>query len=98
MLPGHPLLYLTQLWVLCECEFVLGVIVPRHVAQNSCALLNRQSTIIVVDQHWNASIWTKSYKPGFFLNVLANVDALEDIVWLAICFLDLFENDGGFVA
>ena len=62
------------------------------------AFHNTQSTVVVVDQHGNATIGSYLGEPFFFLDVLHDIDALENIVGAAICFLELFKNDTCLVA
>lgn len=98
MLPCHPLLSQRQLWILREGEFVLRIEVSCQVAQNSCTLHDTKIALVVVDQDWDASIWTFVCEPLLFLDVLPDVDALVYIVWLAIRLFQLFKNDARLVA
>lgn len=44
------------------------------------------------------SLGTKLGEPRFFLYILHNVDRLNHVIRLAICFLELLEHDAGFHA
>ena len=50
------------------------------------------------DEDGDASVRALLCKPRLFLDVLANVDALEDVVGLSVGLFELFEDDGGLVA
>ena len=98
MLPCDPLLTERKLRVFGEGEFVLRVEVSGEVGENGSALHDAQPTIVMIHQHRNTAIGAFLCEPRLFLNVLADVDALEDVVGLAVCFFQLLEDDGGFVA
>lgn len=51
----------------------------------------------MIDEHRDAAVGTLLCEPRLFLNVLADVDALEDVVGLAVGLLQLLEDDGSFV-
>ena len=61
------------------------------------ALRLTKVTIIVVDEDGNATIRAILREPWLFLNVLADVDALENIFWFAVRLFQLFQYDGGLV-
>lgn len=61
-------------------------------------MIRTQIAIVMVDENRNAAIGSVLREPWLLLNVLANVDALEDVVGLAIRLFQLFEDNGGFVA
>ena len=52
----------------------------------------------MIDKHRDPPIRALLNKPWLFLDVLADVDALEDVVGLAVGFFEFLEDDGGFVA
>ena len=51
----------------------------------------------MVNEDRDTTIRTILRKPRFFLNVLADVDALVHVVRFAVRFLQFLENDGSLV-
>lgn len=92
MLPCYPLLAERQIWVGCKGELVIWIKVSRQVRQNGRALHDAQASIVMVNEDWNAAVWTFLREPGLFLDVLANVDGLVDVIRLSVRLFQLFED------
>lgn len=79
MLPRNPLLAEGKLWVLGEAELMLGIEMSCNVRQNGSTFHDTQVAIVVIDEDWNATIGPVLCEPWLFLDVLADVDALETV-------------------
>lgn len=103
MLPRNPLLDFGELRVLLEPELLLLVKFSRKIVQDSRSLHDaKRSTVggfdVVIDKYRDTSIRANVSEPGLLLDVLHDVDALEDVIRAAVCVLELFEENGRFVA
>lgn len=70
---------------------------PCKICEDSSSLEHREVVTIVVDNSWDSTIRRKFCEPRFLLHVLADVDALPDVV-LAIRSLQFLQNNGSFVS
>lgn len=69
----------------------------RHIAQDGQALEDCEIVAVVVDDGRNSPVRRDFREPGLFLDILADVDPLVDVVF-AIGGFELFEQDVDFVA
>src|SRR5690242_3326898 len=61
------------------------------------AFLYGEVALVMVYDDRDTAVWTQLGEPLLLLDILANVDALPCVV-LAVCFLQLLEQDGGLPA
>ena len=76
-----------------EAELVLQVVVAREVIEDRQSFHDGVSTLIMIDNDWDVTIRAELGKPRLLLNVgLEDVNTLVHVI-LAICFLQLLEQD-----
>lgn len=76
---------------------MFGIIMFRHITQNRQSLKHREVVTVMIDDSRNAAVGRIFREPRFFLDVLADVDALPDVVFSVRGF-ELFEHNAGFVS
>jgi len=97
VLPSNPLLAARQVIWIREAEFVLSIVVSGKISQDRSTLEDGEIVSVMVHDGWNTSVGRVLEEPRFLLNVLHNVDALIHIC-LAVCRLELLEENRGFVS
>lgn len=97
MLPRNPLFTQRKLGVFRERQLMLRIKMSCQVRQNRRSLHYAQATVVVIDKDGNPAIGAFLREPRLFLNILANVDRLIDIVRLPIRLFQFFEDDARFV-
>lgn len=97
LLPCNPLLSSAEIIrVIIEAESVFRVVVACKVGENGSTLEDGKAIPVMVNDSRDTTIGVDLDEPGFFLNILADVNALK-YVFLAVRFLQLLEDDRGFV-
>ena len=76
---------------------MLQVVVAREVIDDRQAFHDCVSTIVMIDNDWDAAIRVELDKPRLLLDVLEDVDTLTRVL-LTVCFFQLLEQDRNFVA